>query len=255
MAETQVAIVTGASQGIGKAIALRLAEDGFDIALNDIPRGKENLEALSKEIESTGRKTYIYIADVSVESEVKSMVASVVEALGSVDVMVANAGIAITKPFLETTVDDWDRVLRVNGRGVFLCYQYAAKQMVKQGKGGRLIGASSVLGKRGMELLGPYSASKFAVRGLTQSVATELGKYGITVNAYAPGAIETEMLEGLGVAFGDKEGFYAKMRSDAPMGYNGTPVDVANIVSFLASKKSHFVTGQSISVNGGLFFD
>ncbi|KAF9473930.1 NAD-binding protein [Pholiota conissans] len=189
----RVAFITGASRGIGMAIALRLAQDGYDIALNDILPQKAELEVVQEEIRKSGKQAIICIGDVSVEEEVKRMVEDAVRELGSLNVMVANAGICITKPFLETTKGEFDRMYAVNVNGVFLCYKYAAMQMIKQGKGGRIIGASSITGKQGFSTLAGYSSTKFAVRGLTQSVASELAKYGITVNAYAPGAVDTIM--------------------------------------------------------------
>ncbi|RDB27112.1 Diacetyl reductase [(S)-acetoin forming] [Hypsizygus marmoreus] len=238
-----VAFVTGASQGIGRAIALRLADDGFDVALNDLPSSKDKLDAVSKEITAKGRRTWIALGDISVEDNVQSMISTVVENLGQLDVMVANAGICLSKPVLDTTVADWDRLFSVNVRGTFLCYKYAAAQMIKQGHGGRIIGASSIAGQEGFLEMSAYSGTKFAIRGLTQSASKEWGPHNITVNVYCPGAIETEMLENLGKQAGSVEKFYEFNRSLAPVGYNGTPDDVANVVSFLASKESHFITG------------
>ncbi|KAJ7220667.1 hypothetical protein GGX14DRAFT_431634 [Mycena pura] len=180
------------------------------------------------------------------------MAAQVVERYGGLDVMVANAGIvrADTK-LTELSAEEWDRVLNVNARGTFLCYKYAGIQMIKQGRGGRIIGASSVAGKQGQPLVGAYSASKFAVRGLTQSAAQEFGPHGITVNAYAPGAVDTPMSAGLEDAVAKVEHF----KNLAPLKRIGVPEDISNLVSFLASKESQFITGQSISINGGIFFD
>ncbi|KAJ3780086.1 hypothetical protein GGU10DRAFT_419232, partial [Lentinula aff. detonsa] len=192
---TRVALVTGAAQGIGKAIALRLASDGLKIALNDIQSKGDQLESIAEEIKkSFGSEVYAFPGDVSEERDVEYMVEAVSKGLGSLDVMVANAGISgPLTPILATSkylcnCEQWDDILRVNSKGVFLCYKYAAKQMVAQGRsGGRIIGASSVTGKQGMAHTSAYTASKFAVRGLTQVAALEFGQYGITVNAYAPG--------------------------------------------------------------------
>ncbi|KAK7453994.1 hypothetical protein VKT23_011505 [Stygiomarasmius scandens] len=193
-ATTRIAMITG--QGIGRAIALRLANDGLYVALNDIPSKLDQLNAVSEEIKAIGpgKKSSVHTGDVSQEKDVKRMIEEVVETYGGLDVMVANAGIGIDKAFMETTVEDWDKVFSINARGVFLCYQHAAKQMIKQERGGRLVGASSIMGKNGVgEGLSAYSSTKFAVRGITQAAAGELGKYRITVNAYAPGLIDTEM--------------------------------------------------------------
>ncbi|KAK0482175.1 acetoin reductase family protein [Armillaria novae-zelandiae] len=249
-----VAIVTGAGQGIGKAIALRLADDGFDVAINDLPRKSEALELLSAEISAKGRRSCIIPADVSVEEEVEIMVTKVVAELGRLDVMVANAGMGFGRRLLDTKIEDWDRVLAVNARSVFICYKLAAKQMIKQGTGGRIIGASSVLGQHGGRLVSAYSASKFAIRGLTQCAATEFGEYGITVNSYAPGAIDTPMMVEAGQELGNVEAFYERERNKSPLKTMGEPSDVAGVVSYLVSSDARFVTGQTIPVNGGRFY-
>ncbi|KAJ6603263.1 hypothetical protein DFH09DRAFT_1257540 [Mycena vulgaris] len=238
MSSKGTAIVTGAAQGLGRAIALRLAEDGFDIALNDIP---------SKNIVHLGRRAGVFPADVAVEDEVRALIDAV---------MVANAGICKGGAFLDVSIDDWDRTFSINVRGVFLCYQYAARQMVAQGRGGRIIGACSLAGKQGAPKLACYSSSKFAVRGLTQSAAQELGAHGITVNAYAPGIIESPMTDAFAHAAGIAPKIvYDRQAAKTPLGKNGQPEDVAAIVSYLASAESSFMTGQTISVNGGRYFD
>ncbi|KAJ6545484.1 short chain oxidoreductase [Mycena capillaripes] len=257
MASKGTAVVTGTAQGIGRAIALRLAADGFDIALNDIASKSNELQGVEAEIAALGlgRKMGVFTADVAVEDEVRGLLSSVVEKLGGIDVMVANAGICKPGSFLDVSIDDWDCTFAVNVRGVFLCYQYAAKQMVAQGRGGRIIGACSLAGKQGAPKLSSYSASKFAVRGLTQAAA-ELGPHGITVNPYAPGVIESPMTDGFAHLAGlDPKIIYDRQAAQTPVGKNGKPVDVAALVSFLASAESSFVTGQTISPNGGRHFD
>ncbi|KAF8881758.1 hypothetical protein BD779DRAFT_1675272 [Infundibulicybe gibba] len=233
-----VAAVTGSARGIGRAIALRLANDGFHVALNDIPSNAGVLESLTQEISRKGRKSMVVVGDMSVEEDVKSL-------------MVANAGICITKPIMETTLDEWERLFAVNSRGIFLCYKHAGEYMINQGRGGRMIAASSIAGKQGTELYGAYSATKFAVRGMTQSFAKALGKHGITVNAYAPGAIDTDMLNANGAVMGDVERFRTELRADTAVGSLGIPADVAGIVSYLASKESRFITVQTEPVDGG----
>ncbi|KAK0496558.1 NAD-binding protein [Armillaria luteobubalina] len=257
MASLGVALVTGCTQGIGKAIATRLVKDGFTLSLNDLRSKDAELRALALELTVEGRKPHVVAGDVSVESDVQRMVASTVEELGSLDVMVANAGICITKSILSTSSEDWDRIAAVNGRGTFLCYKYAAQQMIEQGHGGRIIGAASIAGKQGFASLSAYSASKWAVRGLTQTAAQEFGKYDITVNAYAPGIIGTDMLASIGTALdpNNPNGFYDEYERKTPVRRNGTPSDIASIVSYLASKESGYISGQSMSVNGGLFCD
>ncbi|KAJ4000831.1 hypothetical protein F5050DRAFT_1803731 [Lentinula boryana] len=275
---TRVALVTGAAQGIGKAIALRLASDGLKIALNDIQSKGDQLEFIAEEIKkSYGSEVCVFPGDVSEERDVENMVETVSKSLGSLDVMVANAGISGSlTSILETSKylskEQWDDVLRVNSKGVFLCYKYAAKQMVAQGRsGGRIIGASSVAGKQGMTHTSAYTASKFAVRGITQVAALEFGQYGITVNAYAPGAIESSMCA-FGPSFTPRdipdvhETAQAANLSASPVGKafsNSLPSfstlgktgDIAGLVSYLASQESGYITGQTISINGGMYFD
>ncbi|KJA16712.1 hypothetical protein HYPSUDRAFT_171124 [Hypholoma sublateritium FD-334 SS-4] len=255
-----VSLVTGSGQGIGRAIALRLADDGYDVAVNDIPSNRENLETLKAEIESKGRKALVVTADVSQEDQVKLMVDTVVETLGGLDVMVANAGICIFKPFLETTVAEWDRIFSINTRGVMLCYQAAARQMIAQGRGGRIIGACSMAGKKAFPAYAAYSATKFAVRAMTQSAAAEFGKYRITVNAYCPGNIDTPMMHNMIPIIAEKTGadpeaIKKQFDSAAVVGYHGEPSDVASLVSYIASPGAHFITGQSIVCDGGVIFD
>ncbi|KAJ7325575.1 hypothetical protein DFH08DRAFT_886922 [Mycena albidolilacea] len=250
-----VALVTGCAQGIGRSIALRLADDGFDVVVNDISANQTKLEALVDEIRAKGRASSQHVADVSQEEQVKGLFRQAAEHHGGLDVVVANAGV-IGIPgmvFTEVPVEEWDRVMNINARGTFLCYKYAGIQMIEQGRGGRIIGASSVAGKRGT-LPGPYCASKFAVRGLTQAAALEFGAHGITVNAYAPGSIDTPMLAGISVD-GDPSEIIKKSIALSPLKKIGVPEDVSNLVSFLASKESQFITGQTISVNGGTYFD
>ncbi|KAJ3985070.1 NAD-binding protein [Lentinula detonsa] len=252
-----IAFVTGASQGIGKSIATRLASDGFEIAINDIAAKSSALEAVKKEIqELTGKHALICVGDVSVEENVKAMIDEVVKTFGSLDVMVANAGVCPCGPLNDVTLDEWERAFAINVRGTFLCYKYASLQMIAQGKGGRLIGASSGAGKQGQQMMGLYASTKFAIRGLTQSAAMEYGKHQITVNAYCPGPIDTEMVRKAAQDVGgDTESvlnMYAKMSA---VGRIGDPTDVANLVSFLASKHSGYMTGQTININGGILFD
>ncbi|KAI0254556.1 NAD(P)-binding protein [Lactifluus subvellereus] len=261
---TKVALVTGAVRGIGRAIALRLADDGYDVAVNDLAADNPELDEVRQEIEAKGRRSLALPADVSLEPEVVRIIQEVVENLGSLDVvnpvMVANAGIILYQSFLDCTVENFDRLMAVNARSTMLCYKYAAKQMIAQGGGGRIIGACSAAGKQGSDIISLYSASKFAVRGLTQAAAREFGKHKITVNAYAPGAIDTRMLEGINTLHASKHGPYAKngvamLASSTPIQRTGSPEEVAGLVSYLVSDGSGFVTGQCISINGGILFD
>lgn len=260
MVGPRVALITGACRGIGKSIAQRLSKDGFHVMLNDLPTQREALVAVERDIKEKGGKAATYFADVSGETEVKAMVADTVKLLGSLDVMVANAGLLISRPFLETSVKDFNRIYSVNILGTHLCYLYAAKQMIEQGRGGRIIGASSLAGKQGWPFLSLYSSSKFAIRGLTQAAAKELAGYDITVNAYAPGPVDTKMMEDIRQNvpsyFPDKEGADAALATMVPpTGRDTKPEEVASLVSFLVSKEASMITGQTISINGGMYFD
>ncbi|KAL0059143.1 hypothetical protein AAF712_014115 [Marasmius tenuissimus] len=218
------------------------------------------LDEIKKVTESKGARASLHLADVTNESQVIEMIEGVVKEHGSLDVMVANAGIAQWSTLIETPMELIDKMISVNIRGVILCYKHAAKQMIAQGRGGRIIGASSVAGKQGYALLPVYSASKFAVRGLTQATAREVGPHKITVNAYAPGCIETDMIEyledrhvemGHG-AHGEIKSAFSNLSS---LKYNGTPTEVASLVGYLASPEAHFITGQTIICDGGVLFD
>ncbi|KAH7912902.1 hypothetical protein BJ138DRAFT_718086 [Hygrophoropsis aurantiaca] len=252
-----IALVTGAAQGIGRAIALRLATDGFDIALNDILPCKAQLDELATSLSAKGCRTCSVIADISDEYQVQNMVAEVVRELGGLDVLIANAGIFRMGSLMNTTVEDFDAMFAVNARGTYLCYKYAAAQMIAQGRGGRIIGASSKNGKRGLPDGTGYGATKFAIRGLTQAAALELGRHGITVNCYAPGGVDTAMMRmARSQRAQDPEAIAFTNRLPTKLlpavGYDGSVEDVASIVSYLVSKEAHFITGQSISVDGGI---
>ncbi|THH05222.1 hypothetical protein EW146_g4639 [Bondarzewia mesenterica] len=246
MSTKGVAIITGAAQGIGKAVALRLAADGFDIGLNDLPSESQvqKLNAVSDEIKSLGRKVSIVAGDVSDESVVENMVKDVVSALGGLDVMVANAGICELASLVTTSAEQWDETQGVNLRGVFLCFKHAAKQMLEQGRGGRIIGGGSLGGFSGLPMGSAYAASKAGMRALTHSAARELGPSGITVNTYAPGVVVTELtLRNYGAAFLEQQ------KASCAIGDHGTPEDIAALVAFLASKESRFITGQTVSIS------
>ncbi|KAH7929163.1 NAD(P)-binding protein [Leucogyrophana mollusca] len=237
-----IAIVTGAAQGIGRAIALRLANDGFDVAVNDIPAKKDQLDTVKQEVNAAGRRALSLYADVSVDADVKGMVDQVVQELGGLDVMVANVGIPGSDgSVLSTSAEDWDTVFAINTRGMFLCYKYAAVQMVAQGRGGRIIGACSLVGKRGWPLAVHYSASKFAL--IFGCIALELGKHKITVNSYAPGPTNTPLLQAL-PTFAQRVRYLRYISRCTAVGHAGEPEDIAAAVAFLASKEAHFVTGE-----------
>ncbi|KAL6722364.1 hypothetical protein ACLMJK_001471 [Lecanora helva] len=255
----KTAIVTGSTQGIGKAIAIQLAKDGFDICINDIPSKQQAIDDAVTEIKAFGRKAVGIAADVSRRAEVETLVQGSAERLGPLSVMVANAGITQVKPILELTEEDVDKIFKVNFNGVFNCYQVAAKQIIKQGTKGKLIGAASITAFKPFPIAAPYSASKWAVRGLTQAFAMELGAHGITCNAYAPGIVDTAqwayadevMAELTGAEKGET---FKKYSADALLGRASTPQDVAGVVGFLAGGASDYMTGQTIIVDGGIQF-
>ncbi|KIJ54996.1 hypothetical protein M422DRAFT_58243 [Sphaerobolus stellatus SS14] len=232
----KAAIVTGSASGIGRAIALRLASDGFNLALHDLPSSANQLEEVAERVRSQGGKAIIITGDVTKESEVDALVEAAVNELGILWVMVANAGIG--QPVVSVaniSLELWNKVLSVNLTGVFLCYRAAARQLLKQGTGGRIIGACSGYGKKAAPDFSAYCASKFGIRGLTQSLAAELGQHGITVNAYAPGFVQTPLLEKL-----------AEWAADSDVKRVGIPEDITGIVSYIASEQSSFMTGGQI---------
>ncbi|KAG1876135.1 hypothetical protein C8R48DRAFT_830908 [Suillus tomentosus] len=247
-----VAVVTGSAQGIGRGIAIRLAGDGYDIVINDLESNKDNSEEVKKEIIANfpERRVLTVLGDVTIEEDVKGLIESAVKEFGSLNVFVANAGICKPKLLIETTSDDFESVLAVNVKGTFYSYKYAAQQMIAQGEGGRIVGASSLAGKKGRSTYAVIPSCMFAVRGLTQCAAIELGRNGITVNAYAPGAIQTPMLTGL-VESAD----YDEFKRLSAVGDLGTTQDVSSLVSFLVTPEARFITGQTISIDGGIFFD
>ncbi|GAB1524459.1 hypothetical protein RhiTH_007613 [Rhizoctonia solani] len=253
----RVAIVTGAAQGIGRAVALKLASDGVDVALADIPSKQDALEQVVKEIERLGRKAIAVTGDVSNEPQVQAIVQKTVEVLGGLDIMVANAGINKTWSILELPEDGFDRIMNVNVKGVLYCYRAAAVQMIKQGRGGRIIGASSKVGVVGENNNVAYAVSKFGVRAITQTAALEWGQHNITVNAYAPGIAHTEMFPTMTRIFlvtstgGTVENLDKIIPGNAPIKRVGTPEEIAEVVGFLASEGASYVTGQTIGVNGG----
>jgi meso-butanediol dehydrogenase/(S,S)-butanediol dehydrogenase/diacetyl reductase len=256
---SRVALVTGAARGIGRGIALRLASDGLDVAVNDIEANAEQLEEVAGEIRAAGVGTKTITADVSDAESVEKMVGGVVGELGKLDVMVANAGIAQVEPLLDLTPEDWDRMMAVNLRGIFLCYQAAARQMIEQGRGGKIIGAASIVAYRPFPLLGHYSASKWGVRGLTQAAAMEWAQYGITVNAYCPGIVGTAMWDLIDEKLAEHEGMQKgeaieKYSDLIHLGRVSVPEDVAHYVSYLASGGSDYMTGQSVMIDGGIQF-
>ncbi|SDU92500.1 meso-butanediol dehydrogenase / (S,S)-butanediol dehydrogenase / diacetyl reductase [Microlunatus sagamiharensis] len=256
MSGARSAFVTGAAGGIGRAVAVRLAADGLAVTVVDLNGAQDALDALADEL---GAGALALGADVADSASVDAAVAAHVEHHGGLDVMVANAGIAVTAPLVETNDEQWRRVMDVNVGGVFHCYRAAARQLIAQGRGGRIIGAASVAAHRAGKWQSAYSASKFAVRGMSQSLAQELGEHGITVNVYSPGVVQTPMWDAIDVDMAGRRGTAVGSEMQAmvagiPLGRLEVPTDVAGVVSFLASPDAAYVTGQSIVVDGGMWF-
>jgi meso-butanediol dehydrogenase / (S,S)-butanediol dehydrogenase / diacetyl reductase len=258
MTPERSALVTGAARGIGRAIAERLVADGLRVSVADLPSSQTEVGEWVAGLDGNDVALGLTV-DVTDADSVEAAVAAHVRHFGGLDVMVANAGIAVTAPLLETTAEQWQLIMDVNLTGVFHCYQSAARQMIAQGRGGRLIGAASVAAHRGGKWQGAYSASKFGVRGLSQSVAQELAPHQITVNVYSPGVVHTPMWEGIDAEMTRRRGTelgseMAGMVAGIPLGRLENPVDVAGVVAFLASPDADYITGQSIVVDGGMWF-
>ncbi|KAA1467424.1 NAD(P)-binding protein [Dentipellis sp. KUC8613] len=248
-----VALITGAAQGIGRAIALRLADDGFDVAVNDLGSKSFELERLVAEITEKGRKACAVPADVTQEDEVKKMVEDTVDRLGSLDVVSRYSDSLMSNvpsSNEDVKVEDFDRIYAINVRGPMLCYKYAGIQMIAQGRGGRIIGKSTAL-YIPFPVGSAYCASKHAVRGLTQVAAAELGKHNITVNAYAPGFTPTPLCESGHLHWEILNKIY-QILEKLSISRSGEPEEIAALVSFLASEKAGYITGQTISCDGGL---
>jgi 3-oxoacyl-[acyl-carrier protein] reductase len=240
----RVAIVTGSGRGIGRAIALRLAEAGANVVVNDIGDGKP-VEAVIREIKAMGRQALPVLADVSSASEVERLVGETTSAYGRLDILVNNAGIARDQLLLRMTEEEWDRVISVDLKSVFLCTRAVLKHMVKQ-RWGRIISIASIVGIVGNPGQANYASAKAGIIGFTRTIAKEVASRGITVNAIAPGFIETEMTQRL------KEEWREELKKRIPLGRLGSPGDVAEAVAFLASEEAGYITGQVLAVDGGM---
>lgn len=240
----KVALVTGASGGIGRSVSIALAKAGADVVIN-YSGNLAKAEEVQKEVEALGRRAMVIKADISSADEVSAMMKAAVKSFGKIDILVNNAGITRDGSLLMMKEEDWDAVLNTNLKGVFLCTKTAAKLMLKK-KYGRIINIASVVGLIGNAGQANYSAAKAGVIGLTKTSARELAARNITVNAVAPGFIQTKMTDVL------PEEVKASMLSQIPLARLGTPDEVADAVLFLASDRASYITGQVISVNGGM---
>lgn len=245
----KVAIVTGASRGIGRAIAVGLAEFGYNVAVLDLASQKGELAETARQIEAKGRVAHQYEVDVTARSEIDAVVADVTRKEGSVDVLVNNAGILKPSTLEELSEKDWDAHFNVNAKGVLLMCQAVLPQMRKQ-KSGRIINIASIAGRQGVATQGHYAATKSAVITLTRVLAQEAGADGITVNAICPGIILTEMGKN---NLGSDEAI-RHWETVASLKRLGNPEDVVGPVRFFASSESDFVTGQALNVCGGIYF-
>jgi len=255
--EGKVALVTGSGQGIGRAIALRLARDGADIAIVDV--NDQKTRAVAEKVKALGRKTTTFKADVTKRDDVYAAIDHAENTLGGFDVMINNAGIAQVQPLAEVTPEEVDKILKVNVQGVLWGIQAAAKKFKQRGHKGKIINASSIAGHDGFAMLGVYSATKFAVRALTQAAAKEYASDGITVNAYCPGIVGTDMWVEIDKRFAEITGApigatYKKYVEGIALGRAQTPEDVAAFVSFLAGPDSDYMTGQAPLIDGGLVY-
>jgi 3-oxoacyl-[acyl-carrier protein] reductase len=240
----KTAVITGSGRGLGKSIALKLAQMGANIVLNDIVVS-DSVDATAEEFKAAGYNVAVTKGDVRNADDVKEMVKTAVNTFGSLDILINNAGITKDKPMMMMSEEDWDLVLSINLKGAFLCTKLAGKQMVKQ-RYGKIVNIASVAGQYGNPGQANYSASKAGLIGLTKTTAKELAARGITCNAVAPGLIQSKMTEVL------PEEVKQNYLKNIAVGRFGTPEDVANVVAFLASSDSDYVTGQVIDIDGGL---
>ena len=252
-----VALVTGAGQGIGRGIALRLAHDGADVAVLDV--NAEKAEQVADELRASGVKSVAITADVRNRDQVAEAVQQVTAELGGLNIMVNNAGIVQVKPIIEVTPEDLEQIVSVNLAGVLWGIQAAAKTFLDNGTKGTIINASSIAGHDGFALLSLYSATKFAVRALTQAAARELAPHGITVNAYCPGVVDTDMWVTVDDLFAKETGAapgdtFKQYVGGIALGRAETPDDVASFVSYLAGPDARYMTGQSVLIDGGMVF-
>ena len=253
--EGRVAIVTGAStrRGIGRATALAMAREGADVAIADL--NLAGAEETSEEVRALGRKVLAVAADVTSEDQTRRMAEQVKDAFGRIDILANCAGITRPTPLMDISVDEWDLIMNVDLKGVFLCTRAVIPAMIEQ-KYGRIVSISSVSGKQGGGVFGSahYCAAKAGVAGFMKAVAKQMAHYGITANSVAPGLVDTDITVGFTEESRRLE-LIEQTRRSVPLGRLGTPEDVAGAIVFLASDRASYITGEEMDVNGGLFID
>ena len=270
----KVAIVTGAARrrGIGRAIALRLAAEGADVAVTAVRRAADSLpeherqagwtgvESVAEEIRALGRRALALDVDVTNAGQVRSMVQQTIAQLGRIDVLVNNAGLALVagkKSLWEVDDNEWRREIDVNLNGVYHCCQAVAKVFVERGEGGKIVNISSLAGRVAQPQYGGYTPAKFGVIGLTQMLALELAPYRVNVNAVCPGSTDTDMMDGTFRRTGERMGIPFEMvkqgvKGFIPLGRQGAPAEIAAVVAYLCSPVADYITGQAINVDGGI---
>ncbi len=252
--ENKVAIVTGGAQGMGRAIALRLAQEGARVVIADL--GREAAQRTANKIAASGGQAVGVVADVRDQAQVRSMIDTAVAQYGGLDILVNNAGVGRILPFLETTEQDWDFMFDVNCKGLLWCSQAAARVMIEQGRGGKIINLASQAGRRGEALALAYCASKACVISVTQSTALALAPHKINVNAIAPGIVDTpfwvevdkQFAKLLDLPVGEPK---RRFTAQIPLGRIEQPEDVAGVAAFLASSDADYITQQCYNVDGG----
>ncbi len=270
----KVAIVTGAGRmrGIGRAIALRLAQEGADVAVTAVARPPESLPphereagwqgvaSVAREIDGMGRRALALDADVTKPDQVRAMVERTQRELGRIDVLVNNAGLALVagkKNLWEMEDEEWFAEIDVNLHGVYHCCKAVARVFVEQGQGGKIVNISSLAGRVAQPQYGGYTPAKFGVIGLTQMLALELAPHGVNVNAVCPGSTDTDMMDGTFRRTGERMGIPFEMVKEGvkrfvPLGRQAEPAEIAALVAYLASPLANYITGQAISVDGGV---
>jgi meso-butanediol dehydrogenase/(S,S)-butanediol dehydrogenase/diacetyl reductase len=256
LVNNKVVIVTGAARGIGAGIAADLAEKGAHVVIADL--NADAARQTASTIASSGASAISVAVDVSDRKSVRALIDETVSRFGRLDVMFNNAGVSQTCPFLEVTEDDFDRIMKINGLGVLIGTQEAAKQMIEQGDGGKIINTASIAGKQGYPLFAHYCASKFAVVAITQAAARALAEHKITVNCFGPGVVKTELWEQLDREFMEHgltekpEQALNEFSQSILLGRVSLPKDIVGVTTFLASDASDYVTGQTVMVDGGM---